>query len=274
MFAALFVQRLGSVPHAADGPRMSDSRIPLALERRSWPQSLPFYYGWVNVIVGSLAMTATLPGRTNGLSLVTESLLKDLSIDRVRFAHINLVASLVGAAFSLPCGRLIDRFGVRSVLVVVTLGLGLAVVGMSYAAGPWSLLAWLILVRGFGQSALSIVSIAAIGKWFGRRLGAAMGVFAVLLTFGFIGGILTLEAALKHAAWSVLRQRGDRLDRRAFTVPVFLIFLGRRRRRVAASCPMLPRSSSPAARKLRTRCCNPWRRRPSGSSCWGAACSI
>ena len=26
----------------------------------------PFYYGWVNVVMGALAMTATLPGRTLG----------------------------------------------------------------------------------------------------------------------------------------------------------------------------------------------------------------
>ncbi len=180
---------------------MSDSTVSLPPQRRNWPQSLPFYYGWVNVIVGSFAMVATLPGRTNGLSLVTEPLLKDLSIDRVRFAHINLIASLAGAAFSMPCGRLIDWFGVRSVLVVVTLALGASVVGMSTATGLLSLLGWLILVRGFGQTALSVVSVAAIGKWFGRRLGAAMGLFAVLLTFGFIGSMLAMEAGVKHAGW-------------------------------------------------------------------------
>ena len=70
--------------------------------RPAWPQSLPFYYGWVNVVVASLAMTATLPGRTHGLGLVTEALLRDLGIDRVLFAQINLVGSLVGAAFCLP----------------------------------------------------------------------------------------------------------------------------------------------------------------------------
>jgi hypothetical protein len=36
---------------------------------RYWPSRLPFYYGWVNVLVAAVAMSATLPGRTYGLGL-------------------------------------------------------------------------------------------------------------------------------------------------------------------------------------------------------------
>ena len=60
------------------------------------PLALPFYYGWVNLAVAALAMVGTLPGRTQGLGLVTESLLADLQLDRVVFARINFWATLVG----------------------------------------------------------------------------------------------------------------------------------------------------------------------------------
>lgn len=55
---------------------------------------LPFYYGWVNLGLAVLAMVGTLPGRTQGLGLVAEPLMRDLGLDRVRFAQINLVATL------------------------------------------------------------------------------------------------------------------------------------------------------------------------------------
>jgi len=171
---------------------------------RSWTRSLPFYYGWVNVVLASVAMTATLPGRTHGLGLITEPLLRDLKLDRVLFAEMNLVGSLVGAAFCIPIGWLIDRLGVRRVMVAVTAGLGLSVTGMTIGpgvTGAGGLLFALILVRGFGQSALSVVSMAAIGKWFQRRLGVAMGVFAVLLTFGFIGSVLGMGTAVETYGW-------------------------------------------------------------------------
>src|SRR5215475_15566615 len=92
---------------------------------------LPFYYGWVNLTIAALAMVGTLPGRTQGLGLITESLLRDLQIDRVAFARINLWATLIGALFSIGVGQLIDRFGSRIVLTVVTIALGFVVLGMS-----------------------------------------------------------------------------------------------------------------------------------------------
>lgn len=184
---------------------MSESALSLP-QRRMWLRSLPFYYGWVNVIVASIAMTATLPGRTHGLGLITEPLLRDLKVDRLQFAQINLVGSLVGAAFCIPIGWLIDRYGVRGVLVAITAALGLSVLGMSLAEGSVSLLFGLVLVRGFGQSALSVVGMAAIGKWFRRRLGVAMGVFAVLLTFGFIASVLAMGAAVERWGWQAAWQ--------------------------------------------------------------------
>src|ERR1700694_1446796 len=91
-----------------------------------------FYYGWANLGIAALAMVGTLPGRTQGLGLITEPLLVDLRIDRVAYATINLWATLIGAAFCLPCGRLTDRFGSRIVLTTISLALGLTVVGMSW----------------------------------------------------------------------------------------------------------------------------------------------
>jgi nitrate/nitrite transporter NarK len=93
------------------------------------------YYGWVNVALAALAMVGTLPGRTQGLGLITEPLLADLHIDRVSYAGINLWATLIGSLFCLPCGRLIDRFGSRLVLTVVLAALAATVLGMSAASG-------------------------------------------------------------------------------------------------------------------------------------------
>ena len=56
-----------------------------------------FHYGWVNLVLAALAMVATLPGRTQGLGLVTEPLLADWRMDRVDFATANLWATLIGA---------------------------------------------------------------------------------------------------------------------------------------------------------------------------------
>ena len=145
-----------------------------------------FYYGWVNLAVAALAMVGTLPGRTQGLGLITEPLLADLHVDRVSYAAINLWATLIGSLFCLPCGRLVDRLGSRLVLTGVLATLAATVIGMSAISGWILLVATITLSRGLGQSALSVVSLALVGKWFGRGLNYAMGVYSLLVGIGFI----------------------------------------------------------------------------------------
>lgn len=163
----------------------------------------PVYYGWVNLALAALAMVGTLPGRTQGLGLVTEPLLRDLRIDRVAFAQINLVATLVGSLFCLGVGRLVDRLGSRVVLTGVVLCLGGVVLTMSGVAAMVPLLVLITLTRGFGQSALSVVSLALVGKWFSRRLSLAMGVYAVAMSIGFMAAFPAVGAATQASGWRV-----------------------------------------------------------------------
>jgi sugar phosphate permease len=159
------------------------------------------YYGWVCVAAAALAMVATLPGRTMGLGLVTEPLLRDLGLSRTTYGTINLWATLIGAGFGLGAGRVLDRVGARAVLAALALLLGLVVLAMTRVTGAWGLFAAVTLTRGVGQSALSVASIALVGKWFVRRVGHAMAVYSVLLSVGFMIAIPSLEAAAGHAGW-------------------------------------------------------------------------
>lgn len=172
------------------------------------PIALPFYYGWVNMAVAALAMVGTLPGRTQGLGLITEPLLRDLQIDRVHFAQINLWATLIGALFCIGIGKLIDTFGSRVILTIVSLALGAVVLTMSQAHSVATIALLVTLTRGFGQSALSVVSITIVGQWFVRRLNLAMAIYTVVLSIGFMVafpliGSLTLSRGWRFSWWIV-----------------------------------------------------------------------
>lgn len=166
-----------------------------------------FYYGWVVLLLAALAMVGTLPGRTQGLGLVTEPLLRDLGISRILFAEINLVATLVGALFC-AVGRVMDRIGSRIVLTAIAIALGAAVLGMSRTTSVTAMLVFVTMTRGLGQSALSVVSLAMVGKWFRRRLTHAMAVYAVVMSIGFMAafplvGAVTLASGWR-AAWATV----------------------------------------------------------------------
>src|SRR5882724_5835432 len=175
----------------------------LAATRR-WDRTLiraPFYYGWVVLGVAALAMVATLPGRTQGLGLITESLLRDLKLDRVTYAQMNLWATLIGSVFCLGIGRFVDQVGSRVVLAMIALCLGSVVLAMSWARTVSVMFCWLILSRGLGQSALSVVSLTMVGRWFARRLNVAMAAYSLLLSIGFMLAFPIVGGAVVSFGW-------------------------------------------------------------------------
>ncbi|MCA1576711.1 MAG: MFS transporter [Acidobacteria bacterium] len=173
----------------------------MVTEIRQRPVALPFYYGWVHVFIAALAMVGTLPGRTQGLGLITEPLLRDLQIDRVHFARINLWATLIGALFSLGVGKLIDRFGSRIVLTAVAVALAFVVFGMSATTNVAAIAILITFTRGLGQSALSVVSITMVGQWFVRRLNLAMAVYTIALSIGFMLAFPLIGAIVLSNGW-------------------------------------------------------------------------
>jgi MFS family permease len=160
------------------------------------------WIGWINVGVAAVIMLATLPGRTQGLGLITEPMLRDLKLDRVTYANINLWATLLGAAICLPIGRVFDRVGLRGATFALIALLSLVVWTMSHLAGGAILLFLLVLAtRALGQSALSVASITAVGKSFDRRVGVAMGVYSVLLSLFFAAAFIAVGNAVRVYGW-------------------------------------------------------------------------
>jgi MFS family permease len=96
---------------------------------------------------------------------------------------------------------LVDRLGSRLVLTVVIIALAATVLGMTTTNEMILLGVAITLTRGFGQSALSVVSLAFVGKWFGRGLNYAMGVYSLLVGIGFVVAFPTVGSAALNFGW-------------------------------------------------------------------------
>ena len=167
------------------------------------PQVSRLYYGWVVLGLAALAMLGTLPGRTQGLGLITEPLIRDLGVSRLDYAQINLAATLIGGLFCFGIGRWMDRSGSRLVLTIVAAALGVVVIAMSQATTIATLIVFVTLTRGIGQSSLSIVSLAMVGKWFRRRLTKAMAIYAFAMSVGFMLAFPAVGALVTASGWRV-----------------------------------------------------------------------
>ena len=158
--------------------------------------------GWTNVVVGAVIMVSTLPGRTQGLGLITEPMLRDLQLDRVAYANLNLWATLLGSAICLPIGRVFDRVGLRGTTIALTFALAAVVWAMSgMAGGPLTLFLLVLATRAIGQSALSVASITVVGKSFDRQVGVAMGAYSVLLSVLFAGAFTVVGTSVRVNGW-------------------------------------------------------------------------
>jgi MFS family permease len=159
------------------------------------------YYGWIVLFIAAAAMVGTLPGRTQGLGLVTEPLLADLQIARLDYAELNLWATLIGATGAIGIGRLLDRFGSRTILGGVAAALGITVLMMSRVTTFTGLAVSITLTRALGQSALSVISIAMVGHWFVRRIDMAMGIYSIALSVGFMIAFPIVGSHVQSHGW-------------------------------------------------------------------------
>lgn len=126
----------------------------------------------------------TAPGQTAGLSVFTDPLIQSLGVSRTDLSLSYLVGTLVGAAAQPLVGRALDRWGVRSVTLVIA-GLFAAVLfALSFVQGIVGLTAGYVGVRMLGQGALSLAATTAVARAIHHRRGLALGITSAIGSAG------------------------------------------------------------------------------------------
>ena len=147
----------------------------------------PVYYGWVVLIVGSIGGILTSPGQTYAIAVFIDSFIEDLGVSRSMVSTLYGTGTLLGS-FALPfVGRQIDKRGVRAIVGVVSLLLGVTCVYMGFIQNALMLGVGFFLLRMLGQGSLSLVSRNVINLWWVRRRGVAMGISGVVVAL--MGGL-------------------------------------------------------------------------------------
>jgi MFS family permease len=150
------------------------------------------------LVAAALVMAATIPGRTQGLALITQRLIDDIpGLNKDSFSWINFWGTLIGGLFCLPCGWLLDRMAPKYFALVTIAALGGVTIGMSQARDAMSLMILITLTRGLGQSMLSVISLTLMAKWFRRDSQVPMAGYAVVMTMLMVVGFGSLQSGLE-----------------------------------------------------------------------------
>jgi MFS family permease len=175
---------------------------------------LPFYYGWVIVVAGTLGILASLPGQTSGVSVFTDELSGTTGLSRLQLSTAYLIGTGTGG-FLLPRGgRAIDRYGARVVAFGAVAGLA-ATLGALSLVGPMSdLVGIAVMGLGFGclrfsgQGLLTLSSRTMISHWFDRRRGLVTSISGAFMGFAFAAAPALLLALIEidgfRTAWRLL----------------------------------------------------------------------
>ena len=167
-----------------------------------------FYYGWLMVGVAAIGMFCSGPGQSYTFSVFIEPISRDLGISKTAIASAYAVATLA-AAFLLPkAGRLLDRFGPRRTLLIVSISLGLACMFFGAAANFLWLAIGFGLLRFMGQGATMLTVSNLVSQWFLSRRGFAMSLmglgFAASMAAHPLIGEYLISAFGWRTAWVIL----------------------------------------------------------------------
>ena len=151
--------------------------------RRQPPLSVPFFYGWI-VVALTFCVNLTAAGTRSAATLLIQPLEAEFGWPRTVAtapASVNLFLFGIGAP---AAGWLVDRYGVRRVVIYA---LGMVTAGLVATAliqQWWQLLLFWGLVVGLGTSATPVLAAAVANRWFVKHRGVTIG----LLTNGNAAG--------------------------------------------------------------------------------------
>ncbi len=162
---------------------------------------LPFHYGWIILVAGSLGRMMTIPGQTVGVSSFLDPMIQDLGLERSVISSLFAISTLI-ASFGMPfLGRFVDKKGPRLSVLLISSGLAFACFWMGFSQGFVMLGIGFLLLRGLGQGGLTLVSMHVINLWFVERRGLAIGVAGVSFAIGNALFPVLIEIIVNSYGW-------------------------------------------------------------------------
>jgi len=138
-----------------------------------------FFYGWIIVGIANIGIFSSGPGQSHTFSVFVEPISQDLKLSSASIASAYGFATLI-AAFLLPyMGKIIDRYGARVSLIIISIILGISCIFFGAASNFLMLTVGFGFLRFFGQGSLMLGCANLVSQWFDSKRGFAMSLMAL-----------------------------------------------------------------------------------------------
>jgi MFS family permease len=164
--------------------------------------TLPFFYGWVIVVIVVLAGILAAGVSNITMAVVLKPISDDLGWSRSLTAAALTMGALFGGALSPLFGPLADRMGPRLLLPAGGAVVGLLAIGVSLSTEPWQFYATFVPARALTEFLLcGMIAFTAVANWFYIKRPRVMGVVAMATPLGSAALSLVYQFFVTNYDW-------------------------------------------------------------------------
>lgn len=136
------------------------------------------FYGWVVVVTFCIAGSA-IWGIRFSFGVFFKSLESEFALSRAATSAIFSAFMVLGTVFTVIGGWALDRFGPRIVFLAMGICTGLSLLLSGQVSDLWQIFFTYSLLLAIGTSAIYVVVMSTVSRWFEKRRGLALGIASV-----------------------------------------------------------------------------------------------
>ena len=164
--------------------------------------TLPFFYGWVIVVIVVMAGVLAAGVSNITMAVMLKPISDDLGWTRSLTAAAVTMGALCGGVLSPLFGPLADRMGPRFLLPAGGALVGLLAIGVSFSTEPWQFYATFVPARALTEFLLcGMIAFTAVANWFYIKRPRVMGLVAMATPLGSAALSLVYQFFVTHYGW-------------------------------------------------------------------------
>jgi MFS family permease len=157
------------------------------------------HYAWVIVAACAVIMFATF-GIYYSFGVFFNSLQAEFNWSRAQTSSLFSLYLVFSGFFSILCGRALDRFGPKRVVIVMGMATGLSLLMISNIKDAWQLYLYYSIILSLGTGPMYIVAMGTASRWVVKKRGTAVGIVGAGAGLGTV--VLAPVAAWMIAAYN------------------------------------------------------------------------
>lgn len=136
------------------------------------------HYGWIILAITFITLLL-VQGIRLSFGAFIEPWEESFQSSRTQITLVSLISYLVFAVLQPFIGRLIDKIGMKKIVIISVLTVGAALLFTTFASKPWHLIILYGIVASIGFGGTSnVIGTLVVAKWFTKKKGLAMGIMS------------------------------------------------------------------------------------------------